>query len=684
MARLFGFIREISLGRLMLLLSAMALLLAFGLIFSLSGAMRDRAVHALAKEDAQQTSRLVFQSLYSAMRKGWNKQEIHEVIARLNHAMPGVKIGVYRGAIVAQQFGAMSGEAEAIARDALLAAALQDGNDRLLFPEGGNNIRYLYPLRAEAECLACHTQSHIGAVHGVIDVSYPVNEIKVSFSYVINSLVGYTLLVIGGVFLLLYFKLRYLVVRPIGELVAVMQQVTHGMDFNQRVAGGHLIVELRRLSEYFNRLLQAMQDYNARLEELSVRDPLTGLFNRRKFDEFLEYEVTRAQRHHHQFSLIMIDLDDFKFINDTYGHPVGDIALKSLTAMLEGELRKGDMMARLGGDEFAVILPETPAANGLQVAQKLHEMMRQKPVILPVGNVTLSASFSVVNFPEDGDSKEALLTAMDVLLYKAKRGGKNQVLTGGGEDNSAMVIFQQGEYLRRALIEDRVEAHLQPIVSVASGDIMAFETLARILDGDSVMAAGQFIEAASELGMVKEIDQRVFAKGLKYLPAILAKHPAAKLFFNMSAFTLRDDEWMRGIPAQLRAAGIPCRHVVLEVTEREALPDINNVRHVIEYLRECGIQFALDDFGSGFSSFLYLKYLPVDFIKIEGSFVQHMVVDERDRIMVRHIHQVAQEFGMKSIAEFVEDEATARMLAEIGVCCAQGYYYGKAAHPDNT
>jgi diguanylate cyclase (GGDEF)-like protein len=660
----------------------MSLVASFLLIYGLSGMMRDRAVKDLAREDAQDISRLVFQSLYSSMRKGWNKDEINESIQRLNKEMPDMRIRVWRGAVVADQFGKMAGEAEHLATDAALKAAFADSSDHLIYADDHSTIRYLYPVRAEQECLSCHTRSRVGALHGVIDITYPVTRLKVSFDDVLGTVIGYTLAVIALIFIILYFKLRKLVALPLAELVGVMQVMTQQMDLSRRVKGDHLITELRRLTEYFNHLLAAMQDYNQRLEDLSAHDPLTGLYNRRKFEEFLAFEVERAHRHNHRFSLIMIDLDDFKFINDTYGHPIGDLALKTLASRLNEALRKGDVMARLGGDEFAVILPETAAANGMQVAQKLHDLMRSQPVILPVGNFTLSASFSVVNYPEDGDSTSSLLTAMDVLLYKAKRSGKDQVLTAkSGEDNSTMLIFKQGECMRSALTEDRVDAHLQPIVNVSDGNVVAFEALARIRQGDTILSANQFIEAASELGMIKEFDQRVFDKGLQHLSTISAKYPQAKLFFNLSAYCFRDSEWMLSIPAQLATRGISCERIVLEVTEREALPNINAVRSIIEELRQHRLQFALDDFGSGFSSFLYLKYLPVDYVKIEGSFVQHMVADERDRIMVRHIHQVAREFGIKTVAEFVEDEDTARILAEIGVCCAQGYHYGKPSAP---
>lgn len=674
---MLDFIAKLTLGRLLLLLSAVSLLFAALLIFFMSGAVRDHAVHELAREDARQTSQMVFQSLYSAMRKGWSKDEITQIIERLNESQPSLKISVYRGEIVSKQFGEMAGEQSLIAADGELQKALRNGQDALLMPNK-DTIRYLYPVVATQECLGCHVNSHVGAVHGVIDITYPINNLKVSFNYVLNNIVGYTLMVLGLVFLVLYFKLRYLVVTPLANLVDVMHRVTRDMDLSHRVSGTRWIVELQRLAEYFNKLLFTVQDYNTKLEELSIRDPLTGIYNRRKFEEFLEYEIVRAERHEYSFSVVMVDLDNFKYINDTYGHPVGDLTLKELTALLSASLRKGDVLARLGGDEFALLLPQTPAENGLLVARKLHERLASHDFELPIGKIRVTASFSMVSYPEDGKTRDALHTAMDVVLYKAKRHGKNQVMTAESEqDRSMMEVFKQGDFLRRAIAEKRVEAFLQPIVSVEGQEIFAFEALARIRDGESILTAGQFIEVAEELRMLKELDQAVLTSGLEQLLAASTQHPQARMFFNLSAATFEDVEWMRSIPEQAAAMGIESRRIVLEITEREALPNMNAVKEMIDELRQRGIAFALDDFGSGFSSFMYLKYLPVDFVKIEGSFVRQIALDKRDRIMVDHIHRMAREFGLETVAEFVEDQETAAVLAELGVHYAQGYYYGR-------
>jgi signal transduction histidine kinase len=209
LSKILKYLKQLTLGRLLVLLSLFTLAIALILIFFLSGFVRDRAVHQLARDDAQQTSKLVFQSLYSAMRKGWNKKEITEIIGRLNENFPDLKINIYRGEIVAHQFGEMSGEHAIIANDADLHLALDSGQSELLFPNK-DSIRYLYPVVAKQECLVCHTQSHVGAVHGVIDITYPIQTLKVSFSEVINTIVAYTLVVMVVIFSILYLQLRYL------------------------------------------------------------------------------------------------------------------------------------------------------------------------------------------------------------------------------------------------------------------------------------------------------------------------------------------------------------------------------------------------------------------------------------------------------------------------------------------
>ncbi|OAN49924.1 signal transduction protein [Paramagnetospirillum marisnigri] len=661
---------RISITRVVFLLSLLATALAFAVVLLISGEVREKSVRDLARDEAHQTSTLVFEALYSAMRKGWSKAEISEVIVRLQTALPDLSIDVIRGPVVIRQFGEMSGDQARLNSDPLLQKVLTSGIEELIPGETG--IRYLYPVKAKEECLACHTEAKVGDINGIIDITYPIHSLKVSLDYVLNTVLAYffaILLLLSGA---LYWKLKLLVAQPITRMVALMQEIIQHTDLSRRVKTSGIISEVADLSEYFNKLLHTVEDYQSRLEELSIRDPLTRLYNRRKFEEFLGHEADRAKRNMHSFCIAQIDLDDFKNINDTFGHPIGDLVLKEIASVLVRDVRRTDVVARVAADEFAVLLPETDPEEGLRVAEKLRQTITDLALGLPVGGVRVTASIGLASYPENADDPQKLVIAADVALYKAKRSGKNQVAVIGEADDTTAVIFSQGEMVRTALAEGRLVPFYQPIVSAKDGRIEAYEVLARVVDGDKSVCAGDFIESAEELGLAGEIDNAVFERAIEALASGVLGD--AKVFVNLSAKSLTNRERMMDIPHRLKAAGINPGRIVLEITEREALPHFGDVVTMVNELRAQGLAFALDDFGSGFSSFLYLKYITVDYVKIEGSFIRQIVTDERDRIMVEHVHSMARRFGMITIAEFVEDEETMDLLREMGINLCQGFH----------
>ena len=668
---------SMSIGQVVLLLSVMVMVIAVVVVLAMSQIVRSKAINDLAREEAQQTSALIFESLFSAMRKGWSKQDIEEVIERLNTTQPGLNVRVFRGDPVIREFGAFPGEKETVGADPSLQKALKQGEPQFLSDE--DKIRYIYPVKVDFRCQRCH-DANIGDVNGVVDITYPIQNLKISLTFVTNTVIAGFVVVLIAVFILFYAKLQYLLVSPIAHMVQVMKDITLRQDLNRRVDDeGGIIREITDLSSYFNRLLASVQEYQEKLEEFSIRDPLTGLFNSKKFDEFLRIEVERSSRHNHQFSLISFDLDNFKHVNDSYGHPIGDLALKELAAMLDNEIRRTDMLARIAGDEFAVMLPETDIEGAMEAAEKFHELLNTTTLNLPVGRTRIVASIGVVTFPENGDEAEKLRIAMDVAMFKAKRLGKNRIATAeDGEQEMVNEVFSRGQFLRRALDEDLIEPFFQPIVGVKDGRPFAFEVLARIREADRIYTASEFIEAAEELGLSAEIDERIFNKAIGWLNGHGNDFSRnSKLFFNLSSKSFANTDHLLGIPRRLRENGIEPEQVVLEITEREALPHFSELVGLIEELRGEGLAFALDDFGSGFSSFLYLKYLNIDYVKIEGSFVRHMVADEKDQIMVEHIHSMARRFGLRTIAEFVEDAETIKLLDKIGVDFGQGYHYGR-------
>lgn len=638
--------------------------------------IKQRAIDELARVDARKTSRMAFEALYSAMEKGWSKEELDAIILRLNKVEPNMRINAYRSPIVAELFGERKQDQDALNHDPFVAKAMQ-GEEILT---GDEEIRYLYPIVVKQECLSCHTNARLGDINGVIDVRFPVANLKISLTTMVNSFIVFFVFFTVLIFAILYFRLNALLVQPLKQFIGMIQEIINKNDMGKRVSLKTKILEVKNIESYVNRMLDSIQNYYEKLQHLSDRDYLTGLYNRRKFEEFLSYEIKRSLRHNQKFTILMIDLDNFKYVNDTYGHAAGDMVLKEVTEIFGSNLRNADILARLGGDEFAVILPHTAFEEGFEVVEKLRSKLESTAISLMVDQITLTASFGIAEYPEQGENIEALLTGSDLAMYKAKRSGKNTIARADQSDQEmATEIQKKGEFLRRAIDEDRVEPFVQPIYDVTSGELFGYEVLARIREGDRYMAAGQFIEVAERLGMACRIDDIILSKGLKSREELGLWEK--KFFFNLSTNSLFNGNYVELIeshysrsPQQLKEG------VTIEILEREAIHNVNALMEIIEEMQKVGISFALDDFGSGFSSFVYLKYFDTEYIKIDGEFVKNITVNEKDRIFVKHINGIAQEFGKKTIAEYVEDEETLKILKEIGVDYAQGYHFGKP-HP---
>ncbi|MCX6074140.1 MAG: EAL domain-containing protein [Campylobacterales bacterium] len=650
------------------LLSSLAVAFLYGIY------IKKQAIEDLARNDARKTSRLAFEALYSAMEKGWSQKELDAIIVRLNSVEPNMRINAYRSPRVVALFGDRINDKRIREHDPMVMRAMR-GEEILT---GNDEIRYLYPIVVNQECLKCHVNAKVGDINGVIDVHFPVGNLKISLTTMINSFIVFFIFFTIIIFAILYFRLNSLLVQPLKQFIGLIQEIISKNDMAKRVSLNTKILEVKNIENYFNKMLDSIQGYYEKLQEISDRDYLTGLYNRRKFEEFLSYEIGRSLRHKHEFTIIMIDLDNFKYINDTYGHASGDLVLKAVTEIFASNLRNADILARLGGDEFAVLLPETPYENGYIVVEKLRRELEATSIALMLDQITLTASFGIAQYPEQGETIESLFTGSDIAMYKAKRAGKNTIARADQNDQEmAVEIQKKGEFIRRAIEEDRLEPFFQPIYAIATNELFGYEVLARIREGERYIAAGQFMEIAESLGMASRVDQIILSKGLEIRSHLQMWNTS--FFFNLSTHSLFGDDYLS--PIEDHYAQNPSdagdNGIVIEILEREAIHNVKALIEIIEVNKERGISFALDDFGSGFSSFVYLKYFDTDYVKIDGEFVKNITVNEKDRIFVKHINQIAQEFGKKTIAEYVEDEETLLILKELGVDYVQGYHIGK-------
>jgi diguanylate cyclase (GGDEF)-like protein len=413
------------------------------------------------------------------------------------------------------------------------------------------------------------------------------------------------------------------------------------------------------------------------LKHLSHRDSLTGLFNRRSFEEFLHYEFERTRRKPACFSLIMADLDHFKSINDTYGHQVGDEVIAFTATLLAQHTRKADVVARWGGEEFVILLPDTELEGALSLADELRRTLEASTYEVEGVRVHATLSLGVAAFPDHGGNPEKLMAEVDSALYAAKDSGRNRVVRvdeGGGR----LVESETNRAILDGLREERLVPHYQPIVEVASGKVYGYEVLARMQDpdGEGLIPAGRFIQVAQRYGFEPQVD-RGMARALR-ADMDARRVPEGPLFFNVSPRNLESPKDLESLLGLLgEGGGTSGYRVTLEITEREALDHQEVIEPQLALLRGAGMRLALDDFGSGYSNFQNLIRLPLAFLKIDGSLVRSIATDVRYRNLVGSIAELGRSLELPTIAEFVEDGETLALLAELGVTHAQGFYLGR-------
>jgi diguanylate cyclase (GGDEF)-like protein/PAS domain S-box-containing protein len=418
-------------------------------------------------------------------------------------------------------------------------------------------------------------------------------------------------------------------------------------------------------------LNRMLSKYQEELYHLSVTDPLTGLYNRRHFDAQFDIMLSDHLKQGRPLCLLLIDIDGFKFINDTYGHPFGDEVLRSVSKLLRNLVRRNDYIARLAGDEFAMVLKNTNIRDATRIAHKLHDNINHAQIQLPVGHIQIQTSIGVAEAPTHGENGHELISSADVALYQGKRAGRNRVqILSPDTSKATMSIFGQGFQLRNALESGNIVPAFQPIKSLVDGEQMAYEVLARMnLDGD-VIPAKDFITVAEELGLTREIDLYVIEN------ALLNSSRSQRLFVNVDLSSFNDPSFIRRLRDLLSPACASGREITIEITERESLPITKELQKDLRELREVGCKLALDDFGSGYSTYRFLDQFQPDFLKIEGAFVQEMLHSESAFQIVTHIHELAVGFGMQTIAESIENAETLAALKKIGIHYGQGLYFG--------
>lgn len=423
--------------------------------------------------------------------------------------------------------------------------------------------------------------------------------------------------------------------------------------------------------------VKAINRYTKDVEFYATRDPLTNLHNQQMFWDLLRAESTRAHRHNSAFSLVILDFDNFKIINDIYGHAFGDMLLKKYADALSKSKREEDILARYGGDEFALILPEADDKQAYAVAKRIKTDLDLVSASAPDGkNIKATSSFGIASYPNHSNVDKQLFMVASNMLYKAKQEGKNRICTPSGEDIIGVMreIGEKNQLILRALEEKALVPYFHPIMTVKDNKVDNHELLMRIqLDG-VIHAAYEFIDDAENMGVMHTLDLMLAEKAFI---KIKEENYQGTLFVNISPKSLIIEEYVPQMLELTNKYGIDPTKIVLEITERETVRNLASISKFIKDLKTVGFKFAIDDFGSGFSSFHYVKKFPIDVIKIEGEFIQNIIDQNVDRAFVKSIITLAQELDIKTVAEFVESAEVIDILKVLNVDYAQGFYIDK-------
>lgn len=648
--------KKVTYNRLILFIIFASLVFSLASTLVYSAYLKRHAIEELAKDEAKKTSLFVFESLYSAMSKGVDKDEIAHIITRLNGVDPNLEIHVFRSAKVAELFGDEREAKQARRNDREVVEALK--GEALLQKHGDDYIRYLYPVEVQQDCLRCHTNVEVGDINGVIDLRYNISNIRISLNSLIKSLLTFFLIFLSAIFLFIYLNLKHNVVNPIGSFILTIKTLMQGHDLSKRVKLKTKISEIKDIESFFNQLLESLQ-------QQFYTDSLTGLPNRRKVFEV----VGRCE----SCTMAILNIDDFNQLNDFYGSAIGDLVLIKVARKIEPLLDERYTLYRLGGDEYALIKEDTEEVEEFEriLAHLLKKL--EEPFVVEGGqDISLNLTAGAAIGCED------ILIKSNIALKNAKKSKKDYLFYEEG-------MFVAEEYennirwthiLKEAIKENRLTTFFQPIVNNKTGKIEKYETLIRMIDKEgAIISPYFFLDIAKRSKLYPHLTRTVINNAFE----VFEKSPH-DFSINLSVNDILDPQTAEYLKKKVASSPASSR-VVFELLESEGIENYSDVIDFITYVKQYGCKIAVDDFGTGYSNFEYLLEMKVDYIKIDAAMIKNIDRAKNSELVTETIVDFAKKLGIKTIAEFVHSKEVYEKVKTIGVDYSQGYYFGK---PEST
>ena len=521
----------------------------------------------------------------------------------------------------------------------------------------------------------------VGFVGLQLDFSLFHNRLLTNIKIAISILL--LLLVVSGVLGRHYLARALTAISDLQQPIAELAKGNLAVQFKP--------AEHREISEIVEALestAYALGERDARLLQLANHDGLTGLFNRRRLVEELKKEIDNVTVNDSSSAMLFVDLDQFKYVNDTCGHPAGDRMIRKVADQLKNTVGHRGIVARFGGDEFAILANGADKAAARKLADKVLDDMRRLAHIESEKIFHVHCSIGITMIDSDKFDHDELIAQADIACREAKESGRNRLQFFSMSERDAEKIAADVGWvskLREGLDQDLFALRFQPIVQIATGRITHHEVLLRLKgEKGKTISPDAFLPSAVRFGLMGEIDTWLVEHAIAMLADYRETQPDLRFSLNLSANAFEMDDLTGFIRTQLEKHNVPASAVIFEITESLAVRHLGYVEQQIASLRRLGCELALDDFGTGYSSFGYLQRLAVDYIKIDGVFVRDLVDNPVDQKMIRLIGEIGREAGMKTIAEYVQGGPTLALLADLGIDMAQGYFIGRpTAAPTN-
>lgn len=639
------------------IIASLLVSVAIGYICAMT--LKREALHDMASVDAKKSSKLIFESVYSAMERGITKSDLERVVARLNKVEPDMRVKIYRSPLVSQQFGEIERDKKIRESDVAVAKAI--GGEEVLIMDLTDRVRYLYPVKAKTECLSCHKNVKEGDVNGVIDISYPITNLKVNFSETLNYIAIFFIVFFAFMYAIFYFGLSRFLIYPLSSFVKNIQEAIKKRDMPTRLSIDSKIYELKNLESSFNRMMVFIERSKKKEIERFYTDSLTGLANRIKLrEDIVGYKMPL---------IVIFNIDAFKEINDFYGVKVGDFILCEFGQAIHSHCLLEEKLYRFAGDEYAILVEVSKLKGNVKdyiddfLALLKKEVFLYNDYEISV-HVTAGAAIGGKNILENAD----------MALKQARAVRKNFTIF----DPSIQLSLQYKNNIKYTrMLKDAIEAkrivpYFQPIFDIKENKITKFECLVRLIDESGVpLSPYSFLSVAKKSRLYQHITKTVIDSSFRTF-----EYTVYEFSINISVEDILDEDTRGFIYERLKNFSKPKR-VIFEIIESEGIESYPEVFEFVAKVKSIGAKIAIDDFGTGYSNFAYLMKLDVDFLKIDSSIIQNINTDKNSYIITKTIVDFCKQINVKTVAEYVADGDLFEIAKNLGVDFVQGYFIGE-------